>query len=314
MRKGTGGRRPPDDDIWWDEVAGRNAGTDDFSYGPPAWSDDAVCAAADGNDLRRMQRQRVGLAPVALTCLVCLLLGFGLAVLAAAKSAEAPVETARLETSEPPQWIDIVHPFEIFGLTAPDLGKSTKIYQARRYRDGGGRQDTLGFGDLNEEGPFLRLTIYRPGSETLAPVPFFVDMVRATAAADFSIAHNRQPRETATRFGGFEIADLDLAAKNGTPTPCLGFRSIATDAPVRMTGFACGGKDKPLSQQALACLIERLDLNSAGEDQALARFFAAAELKRNPACAGMTLAPTPVHANWLDQADARPQLRLRKTH
>jgi hypothetical protein len=46
----------------------------------------------------------------------------------------------------------------------------------------------------------------------------------------------------------------------------------------------------------------------------LARFFAEAELKRNPTCAGTALGPTPVHANWLDQADARPPLKPRKAH
>jgi len=267
----------------------------------------------DRMDLRRLPR-RPGVVAPAIACLAFVLCGFGLVVLAAAQSADAPIEAARLETPAALQWVDIVRPIEIFSLTAPDLGKYTKIYQARRRIDGGGRQDMLGFGALTGDDLFLRLMVHRPGSEAAPQVSFFVDMVRRAAALDLSVAHNQLPREDATRFGQVEIGDLDLVEKDGTATPCLGFRSTAYDTPIRLIGLACGSKARPLSRPGLVCLIERLDLNSAGEDVALAHFFAAAEMKRNPACTGIALGPTPVRANWLDQADARPPLKPRKTH
>jgi hypothetical protein len=330
--RGPGGRRLPGGGEWGEPErfgAPRHrrsiaAGAEDFDELPytrlaaaqQAYADDEDVprSRSHGADLPRLRRKRSGFAPLVVSCFAFVSFGVGLAVLAAAQSADAPAETARLETPTPPQWIDVVRPFELFSLTTPDLAKYTKFYQARRHRDGGGRQDILGFGELKGEDPFLRLMVYRPGSESVTKAPFFVDMVRSAAAAELSIGHNLQPQESMTRFGLFEIADVDLVDKTGTASPCLAFRSAAGDAPVKIIGFACGNGTKPLSQPALVCLIERLDLNSAGEDQTLSRFFADAELKRNPACAGSALAPTPVRANWLDQADAPPQLKLRKTH
>jgi hypothetical protein len=262
----------------------------------------------------RLRRRQGNAAPIAVAILAVLLLGFGVVVLAAAQSSEEPVEVARTEVPLLPQWIDIVKPIEIFSLDAPDLAKDTKFYLARRNRDGGGRQDTLGFGQLKAQDPFLRLMIYRVGSEAPLRVSFYVDLARRAAAAELSVTHSLQPQESMTRFGRFEVADLDLIEKDGSATPCLGFRSANGEAPLQMIGFACGTEAKPLSRPGLVCLIERLDLNSAGEDQVLGRFFAEAELKRTPTCAGTALGPTPVHANWLDQADARPPLKPRKAH
>lgn len=259
-----------------------------------------------------LRRRRLGLAPTAIAALTAALFGFGVVVLACAQSADPSVQTAALGATSAAQWVDIVRPFEMFSLEAPELSGAARLYRARR-NSLGGRQDILGYGNLPGRELFLRLTAYRPGSEDAAPTSFFVDLVRSAATAGLSLGHNLQPQESATRLGLFEIADLDLVEQNGTATSCLGFRSVESTAPVRLSGFACGARNKPLSRPGLVCLIERLDLISAGEDQPLAHFFAAAELKRNPACAGTALAPTPARSNWLDQADARPPLRLKKT-
>ncbi len=123
---------------------------------------------------------------------------------------------------------------------------------------------TLGFGQLKGQELFLRLMIYRIGDETAQRVSFYVDLARRAAAAELSIGRSLQPQESATRFGRFEIADVDLTEKDGSATPCLGFRSANRDLPLQMAGFACGSKAKPLSRPGLVCLIERLDLNAAG--------------------------------------------------
>jgi hypothetical protein len=263
-------------------------------------------------DLPRLRRRRRNLAPVAVAFLALLLLAFGVVVLAAAQSEDGPVQTARLEAPPAPQWIDVVRPIEIFSLDAPDFAKDTKIYRARRHRDGGGREDMLGFGQLSGKESFLRLMIYRIGTETAPQVSFYVDLARRAAAAELSIGRSVLPQVDTTRFGPVEVADLDLVGRDGTTTPCLGFRG-SSEAPIKMVGFACGTKDKPLSRPGLTCIIERLDLNSAGEDVALARFFSDSEMKRSPACAGTALGPLPARANWLDQADAQPPLRTKKS-
>jgi hypothetical protein len=260
----------------------------------------------------RLRRRRPKLAPIAFGGLAVMLFGFGVAVLAA-QPPDLPLEAMRSEPAPVPQWVEIMHPFELFSLDAPELGKEQRTYRARRHSAGGGRSDTLGFGTLGGASPFLRLTVYRRGQEEAAPAPFFVDLARGAAAAGLSIGHSLQPQEGMTRFGPVQVADVDLVGPQGAASPCLGFRSADRDAPVKLSGFACGSKDTPMSRPGLTCLIERLDLTSAGDDAALASFFAKAELQRNPACSGTALAPVTARSSWLDQPDARPQLRTKKT-
>ena len=214
-----------------------------------------------------------------------------------------------------PAWTDIRQPIELFGLNAPDLPRSTLTYEARRHRTGGGRQDILTFGKLNgDQAPFVRLMLYRVGAEKPTQAPLFVELARLAADAGLSITRSLAPEELATRFGDFETADIDLAAGAGAATPCLGFRGAGLDSSFRISGVACGIPAKPLSRPALACLLDRLDLNSAADDGTLAGFFAATELRRDPICAGTGLAPMVSQANWIDQDDAPPPLRLRKAH
>jgi hypothetical protein len=208
-------------------------------------------------------------------------------------------------------WIDIIHPIQIFDLTAPELAKSPLTYAARRREPGGGRQDILTFGGLDSPA-YLRLQLYRVGSETVPSVPLYVDFTRAAAAADLSIVRSLPAAEMPTRFGPFEVSDVTLAQKSGTPAPCLGFRGVALDGAFQVLGFACGSKALALSRPALGCLIDRLDLAEAGVDQTLSSFFAASELRRNPACAGNALRPTVHRASWLERNDAPPQLQAKK--
>lgn len=249
--------------------------------------------------------------PLGSAALAALILAAAL-VLAGMKPPQVPVQNAA-PAPPLPAWIDIPHPIELFGLDAPDLLKSALTYEARRHRTGGGRQDILTFGKFSGEEPFIRLMLYRVGTEQAPQAPLFVELARLAAAAGLSVPRSLAPEDLATRFGDFETADLDLAAGAGLPTPCLGFRAAALDSSFRISGFACGTPAKPLSRPALACLLDRLDLNSAGDDRALAGFFAASELRRDPVCAGTGLAPMVLRADWIDQDDAPPPLRLRKT-
>ncbi len=254
----------------------------------------------------RRRRWPIGSAAVAALIL------FAAVVLVGTKPPPVPAQDAA-PAPPLPAWIDIPRPFELFGLDVPHLPKSTLIYAARRHRTGGGRQDILTFGKLSGgDEPFIRLMLYRVGTEEAPQAPLFVELVRLTAAAGLSVTRSLTPEDLATRFGDFETADIDLVAGAGMPTPCLGFRGAGLDSSFRISGFACGAPARPLSLPALACLLDRLDLNSAGDDKALAGFFAATELRRDPICAGTGLAPMVLQANWIDQDDAPPPLRLRK--
>ncbi len=229
----------------------------------------------------------------------------------AAQPASPPWPSSASSPALSSPWIDIIHPIRLFDLTAPELAKAPLVYTAQRREPGDGRQDILSFGGL-EAPAYLRLQLYRVGSEMVPSTPLYVDFTRAAAAANLSIVRSLPPAEMPTRFGSFEVSDVTLAQKSGVPVPCLGFRGVALDGAFRILGFACGGKTLVLSRPALGCLIDRLDLAEAGDDQTLSAFFAASELRRNPACAGNALRPTVHHASWLDRNDAPPPLQGKK--
>lgn len=244
----------------------------------------------------------------------------GIFILPAANAPDPTRQAAAMgmapAAAPPPVWIDIVRPIPVFDLTAPELAKAAPLYEGRRNRLGGGRQDILTLGAPNGPAPYMRLQLYRVGAEPAPNMPLYVDLARAAAQADLSIGRSLTPAEMATRFGAFEVVDIILAGKAIAPVPCLGFRGAALGAKFRILGFACGGRarlmSQPMSQPTLACLIDRLDLNEAGDDRDLAAFFAASELKRTPACAGTELGPTATHASWVDRNDAPPPLRGKK--
>jgi hypothetical protein len=214
----------------------------------------------------------------------------------------------------PTGWVEVQQPARFFNLNAPEFPRSTLTYQARRHWRGGGRQDILTLGKLDGQEPYVRLVLYRVGREPVPPATLFVALVQMAASAGLSITRSLTSEEVATRFGDFETADVDLAAGAGAPVQCLGFRTAALDGKFLISGFACGVASKPLSRVALACLLDRLDLNSTGDDSALAGFFAATELWHDPVCAGTGLAPMLLKTNWIDQDGAPPPLRMRKRH
>lgn len=238
--------------------------------------------------------------------LATLLGGWGLALLA---EADEPLPPAQLEqaAAPAPAWTQINRPFQLYGLDAPEVAKLSRSYEARRHLSGGGRQDILTFGSPTRDSAYFRLVLYRLGEEEVPHAPLFVELARRAADGGLAITKSLAPVLLATRFGDAEVADVTLTAAEGTSLLCLGFRMEAKTLPWRMTGFACGGP-KPLPRLALECLFDRLDLNTAGEDRALATFFAETELRRNPACAGTRLTPAAMHTSPLDQSGAtKPQ-------
>jgi hypothetical protein len=248
------------------------------------------------------------LAFIAAATLFC---GWGLALLAEA-DAPLPSSPSKEQQAVPaPAWVAINRPFQLYGLEVPEVAKLSKAYEARRHVTGGGRQDILTFGTPTPDSAYFRLVLYRLGSEEAPNTPFFVELARRAAEGDLAITKSVPPVAMPTRFGDAEVADVTLAAADGAAVPCLGIRMEAKSLPWRITGFACGGP-KPLPRPELQCIFDRLDLNTAGEDQALSKFFADAELHRNQSCSGTRLTPTTARATWLDDKDTAPAMKPTK--
>ncbi len=243
----------------------------------------------------RRPRHRAGLWFFAL-----LLVFLGLSTAAVTSRVERSSEDSAASPSglPPPAWADIVKPIEIFDVTAPQFDRQPRSYLARRNVAGGGRQDFLSFGTLDGAAPYLRLSIYQVGTETVPTAPLFVDVARRAADAGLGIRHSGTPYLVPTRFGQFEVLDLDMA--DAAVPACKGFRIQTSSPDLRFVGLFCPPKDKPVTAAALGCVLERIDLNASGGDGSLPRFFAKSELARNPFCAGAGMAPTPLRAQTTD--------------
>ncbi len=255
---------------------------------------------------------RLGLAVLSLCAALIV------AVMAVPRATE-PVPRDAVSTVAPvPAWLDIVKPVQVFSLQAASLAGLPLVYSARRRSADDGREDVLAFGTLAGEKPALRLRIFRTDTPTRPVPPLYVAMARQAAEAGLSLGRTGLPDLMGTRFGAFEIADLVLTGHASTgprggsaQATCDGFRLVLDHPGLTITGLACGGASA-WPRRALACVINRLDLASGGEDRPLIDFFAATELKQDGGCGGMRLAPDTVHAPWLDDKPATPRRTLRR--
>ena len=116
------------------------------------------------------------------------------------------------------------------------------------------------------------------------------------------------PVGLATKFGTMETADAALSGAKGQRS-CIVFRHLSVAQPLRLTGWWCGTMERPADRGQLACLIDRFDLLSAGDDKPLRQLFAQAELNRNAGCSVSRLAQSGRKANWLDSDGKVPPLK-----
>ena len=206
-------------------------------------------------------------------------------------------------------WIEVNRPIQLYGLAGTEFAKLPLDYSARRNVPGGGRQDVLSFGSLRGSEPYLRLVLYRVGSEAAIAAPFGADLEGLGGDGGWRINAARPPTLLSSRFGIFEVSDLRLVADR-IPTPCLGFRSTpVAGAILRVSGFICGTADKPVGRDTLGCVIDRIDLDSAGDDTALRGVFVEAERRRGPDCAPSTLTAAGAKTTWLDANASLPRLK-----
>lgn len=257
----------------------------------------------------------IGLA----TWLVAAVTGVGDdAVLASATvnddAAARPLRDVRLEPRRAlsgEDWQRISRPVPMFALESPELDNLTARLEAYQSADGRQRQDQLDIGNFDGTTAHLHLRL-QPDHEGAgaAPQPFIIGLVREAAARGLAIQRSSLATSLPTRFGPVETADVALAGDSDSRA-CIAFRKQADGVPLALSGWWCGTAARPADRQQLTCLIDRIDLRSAGDDLVLRAAFARTELKRNPACAPTRLSAAGRKTSWLDPAGSAPALRTK---
>ncbi|SEG75994.1 hypothetical protein SAMN04488115_11260 [Bosea lathyri] len=206
-------------------------------------------------------------------------------------------------------WVRIERPIAMFGLQSPELDREPTTYEARRNQDGSRREDVLAFGAFAEEKPhlLLRLQVEHRGGDQ--PHSFMIALVREAAARGMAVQRSSAPIAIQTRFGPAETTDTVLS-DGAVDRTCIAFRMSPGSVPLAMSGWWCGAA-KPADRQQLICLIDRLDLLNAGDDNVLRSEFARTETNRQPACAPQRLSATGRKVSWLDADGTAPALRTK---
>jgi hypothetical protein len=213
----------------------------------------------------------------------------------------------------PDGWVTIGRPIALFGVESPELDKRS-TYEARRSLDGQRREDVLSFGAFDDGKSFLSLKFQinrdAQAQKALAgvPQPFVIGLVRESAARGLSIGRSGTATPIETKFGTVETADIGLS-DGVAGRACIAFRHLDAAAHLSFSGWWCGSEARPADRAQLICLIDRIDLLSAGDDPELRANFARTELNRRQGCSVPRLAATGRKGSWLDADAKAPALR-----
>jgi hypothetical protein len=210
-----------------------------------------------------------------------------------------------------PAWIDVPRAAGAFAVEMQGLDPAQSSYLVRRHRDGGGRKDLMTFGAAGEKNTYVRIELYRSGTEGEA-IADPLDAVAALAGdSKINAELSETPSTLKTKFGELSVIDMNVATADGGHA-CVAVAGAWDDPRFGLVAWWCNAGPEMVPHGQLACLVDRLTLMSAGGDERLASFFAKAELKRN-FCgeAGPIVAATPKRPDdWISQK-ATPPLRGR---
>ncbi|MDQ0473809.1 hypothetical protein [Labrys wisconsinensis] len=193
-------------------------------------------------------------------------------------------------------WIAVSRPLELFALSVPGAGGDQR-YASERRAEGDGRRDTLRFGVLGGEGPFVAVSVQlRVTGMPLDPVEAAARLGGAPVSAMSA------PMPMPSKFGAFAAIALAAGGK-----ACLAFSRQIPYATLAVDGLYCGAAGVPVDRWMARCLIDRLDL-VGGADPVLRGVFVAAERHRDFCGAGDLRAAGSRRA-WFDSGAALPPLR-----
>jgi len=198
-----------------------------------------------------------------------------------------------------PGWTVADRSYPAFAVRQLDTAGITAAYEIQRH-PAGGRKDVLRW--LPAEGrPVAEFELYRLGREALEDA----------AVADVALRMDPSgPRETVgegiidSKFG--PVALFGFADRRQDTKRCLGFTRNLDAANLRISGFSCQGEGLPARRAAVACMLDRLVLLTAGGEPRLAELFAHAELKRTGCASGPALSAA--GSDWVTGAQ-NPSLR-----
>lgn len=232
---------------------------------------------------------------------------------AAAGASSPPPATAARADALPDTWVRIASPIPTFQVEA--LAGQVLTYETVRHPAGGGRDDAVSVGHIDEAGAMVRLSLYRPGREAQSLPPFFIDMVRRAGEAGLAVERLAVPQAVTVRAGRGEVAQMTLAAAGPARRHCLAFRFVREEPALRLSGWYCEA-DAPPVPGRLACLIDSIRWKKPTDEPALAALLtgqtqgagcAVAAIDREPRTTGAL----PQRAGTERGGSARPAGRAR---
>lgn len=206
-------------------------------------------------------------------------------------------------------WAEITRMHGAFALETPQLDGLEKKYIVRRHKEGGGRKDLLTFGNPSDGGTYVRVALYRPGTEaTLEPDALeAVTNVAAESSIDAELLET--DNRINTKFGSLSVIEMNVKNDGGTRN-CVAVANAWSEAHLGLVAWWCNSGPELVAHGKLACVLDRLSLMSAGGDQKLADFFARAELRRGH-CGTQNALVGPTFKHSTDWLSAKPDPKLR---
>lgn len=194
----------------------------------------------------------------------------------AAYMLRSPAVQASVDPAPRPDWLTIAKPYPAFQLTLPDIGEESH-YAILRHSEGGGRKDVVTFGDAGRSLRYAMVEIYRPGRELdqFTSVPSEI-AARARELGPAGAVRSALPLET--KFGN--VSTVEFTIGRFGVGHCIGFVRTEADPKLQISGMSCN-MNAIVNRKAVACMLDRLTLLSAGSDPDIARYFAQAEIKRD---------------------------------
>jgi hypothetical protein len=176
-----------------------------------------------------------------------------------------------------PAWIEVDKPWPAFQVSVPGFGEADTHYAIRRHPEGGGRRDTLSFGELGKTQRYVSFDIYRAGRE-IDGFGTPAEDIRTLAAEQGRVTGMRSAIPIPSKFGKFQTFEFAIGPFSGYN--CIGFIRPFQGPRVQISGLSCN-MNLVVDRSVVSCALDRLTLMSAGSAPELARLFAQAELKRS---------------------------------